>query len=267
MDATAASRRAARARAVAFLSDEDELSDDESLPALSDEEVDPEELKRIAREEAALVRSDPAELAAHAEQTAQRAASFEEARAAREAEPVPLQERLEGQRAAGRSRWEANTADMQAKLDEEFGQLKENLAGGKATALERMAARQQEREAEREARMAAQQARVASMTASLSAEVDAELGLEDDATRREAHERDRAEYQQHLQDASAKLDAATRPAPMRERLSPKGRAPIAETVGARRNPYEQALAAKSRGGGGGGGSLADKLAALESKLG
>ena len=48
LDATAAARRAATARAVSFLSGSD--SDDESLPSLSDEDVDPEELKRIARE-------------------------------------------------------------------------------------------------------------------------------------------------------------------------------------------------------------------------
>ena len=260
MDATAASRRAARAREVSFLSDE---SDDESLPSLSDEEVDPEELKRIAREEARLVRNDPSELAAHAELAAQRVASLEEARAKREADPVPLKERVEAQHAAGRSRWESNTADMQEKLDAEFMQLKENLASGKSTAMERMEARQREREMEREARLAAQQARVASMTASLSAEVDAALGLEDDATRRDVHERERASYKQQLDDSAAKLDAATRPEPMRD-IVPVRRVPIAETVATRRNPYEQALG-KSRAGGK-GGTLAEKLAALETKL-
>lgn len=257
MDATAASRRAARARALSFLSDE---SDDDSLPPLSDDEVDPEELKRIAQEEARLVRNDPAELAKHAEQAAQRVASLEQARAKREADPMPLRERVEGQLAAGRSRWETNTADMQEKLDADFRQLKENLASGKATAMERMEARQREREVEREARMAAQQARVASMAASLSAKVDAELGLEDDATRRDAHERERASYKQQLDDAAARLDVATRPVPMRD-IAPSRRAPIAETATSRRNPYEQALG-KSRSG----GTLADKLAALETKL-
>lgn len=258
-NATAASRRAARARAVSFLSDE---SDDESLPALSDEEVDQDELKLIAQEEARLMRNDPAELAAHAEQAAQRVASMEEARAEREADPFPLEERLEAKHAAGRSRRAANTADIQEKLDADFRQLKENVASGKATAMERMEARQKEREVEREARMAAQQARVASMTAALSTEVDAELGLADDATRRVAHERERASYQKQLDEAAAKLDAATRPAPMRD-IAATRRAPIADTVTSRRNPYEQALgnsrAAK-------GASLADKLSALEAKL-
>ncbi len=258
-NATAASRRAARARAVSFLSDG---SDDESLPALSDEEVDPAELKRIAQEEARLMRNDPAELAAHAEQAAQRVTIMEDTRAQREADPVPLEERLEAKHAAGRSRWEADTADMQEKLDADFRDLKQHVASGKATSMERMEARQKERDAEREARMAAHQARVASMTASLSAEVDAELGLADDATRRDAHERERASYQKQLDDAAAKLDAATRPAPMRD-IAATRRAPIAETLASRRNPYEQALG-KSRAGN--GGSLADKLAALETKL-
>ena len=61
MDATAQSRRAAQARAVAFadgggggggggMDDWSDDDDDEPLPSLSDEDVDPEELKRIARE-------------------------------------------------------------------------------------------------------------------------------------------------------------------------------------------------------------------------
>ena len=144
MDATAQSRRAAKARAVAFaegasaIDDWSDDDDDESLPSLSDEEVDTEELKRIARDEARMVyvlqvnrrcfvisgtlltsvclrvfprRADPQELAEHAQQAAERVDSFERERTAREADAVPLQERLEGEAALGRSRWDENTAD------------------------------------------------------------------------------------------------------------------------------------------------------------
>lgn len=56
-----------------------------------------------------MVRADPQELAEHAQQAAEHAESFERERRERELDLVPLQERLEGQRAEGRSRWDENT--------------------------------------------------------------------------------------------------------------------------------------------------------------
>ena len=147
--------------------------------------------------------------------------------------------------------------------------------------------------------MVAQQARVASLTASLGADIDAELGLDDSG--RSAHwatrakslwllsavgwagcsrqadfEKERAAYQQHLQDHTHKLDEGSRPAqPSTDLAEPRRAARAQAAAGERKNPYAEALASRAaaRAGGGagarvgGGKSLADKLAAMESKFG
>ena len=147
--------------------------------------------------------------------------------------------------------------------------------------------------------MEAQQARVASLTASLGADIDAELGLDDSgrsahtlATRAKSFwllsavgwagcsrqadfEKERAAYQQHLQDHTHKLDEGSRPAQPSTDLAEPRRAARAQAAGERKNPYAEALASRAAawaGGGagvwvGGGKSLADKLAAMESKFG
>ena len=148
--------------------------------------------------------------------------------------------------------------------------------------------------------MEAQQARVASLTASLGADIDAELGLDDSgrsathwATRAKSlwllsavgwagcsrqadFEKERAAYQQHLQDHTHKLDEGSRPAqPSTDLAEPRRAARAQAAAGERKNPYAEALASRAaaRAGGGagarvgGGKSLADKLAAMESKFG
>ena len=57
------------------------------------------------------------------------------------------------------------------------------------------------------------------VAASLSATVDAELGLADTESRRDDFAKEREAYQQQLQDASAKLEAATRPAPIHDEIA------------------------------------------------
>ena len=143
LDATAAARRAATARAVSFLSGSD--SDDESLPSLSDEDVDPEELKRIAREEALLACSDVGELAARAAAAEEHAARFEKTGEAPGStaggEPEPEPEPEPGVDTARKG--------IQDQLDAEYGEQQAGVAASKSAAMARMEARQREREAER----------------------------------------------------------------------------------------------------------------------
>ena len=89
-------------------------------------------------------------------------------------------------------------------------------------------------------------------------------------------EKERAAYQQHLQDHTHKLDEGSRPAqPSTDLAEPRRAARAQAAAGERKNPYAEALASRAaaRAGGGagvrvgGGKSLADKLAAMESKFG